>query len=498
MEINLDLRFDSGSVLIYDKDETIFSLACDKLNHDEEFELILENPSKYMYAFISLYSSLIPDLPGVKNEREDYHFWLEYELLRRVNELSNTSGENKATELEDYETIRARRDDLLVRVRSQVAHMEKVKHKIPIIKRRQKFLWENYPLPYLTNTGNMFSLHLILRDRYSVLNISGKKLPFYRGFTEFSIPFFESFDIFDHNFMTLTNKNPNLKRRNHVLKSVELDEDIIGNYHRSQFLLFLQKRKNMGKGIELSRVEFFDLLSNIYNYSPHRILEFHLKGRQEKRRSTHIKGNSIEMILIRENNVSLQFKIPVELLQSMNKVIPYVKNVKFQQSYLGLIIHAECEGFSMIKTYIPNSSYFLYTTLYEKYRYLNRNKKYILNENFLSLGKLDNKLLDTISSNILQMIYEGKIGYNYENNGIFLNSTYDFPLQLSINTSAFEIGKLIGGNIRKSRYQYKLEVNGHKIVVKLGNELSWQCTCGKNCIYLVALLIILLEDKYFE
>ena len=203
------------------------------------------------------------------------------------------------------------------------------------------------------------------------------------------------------------------------------------------------------------------------------------------------------MILVRDENVILQFTVTAEILQSMNKVLPFVKIIKFHQSYLGLAIHVDCDGFSISKTNIPITSHFLYTVLYEKFHFLNRDR-FSFESNFLPVENIDEKLLENISPDILKRIFEGEIGYNYDINSIFLNSKNDLSIGLRINMAAFEIYDLIGEAVQKSRYQYKLELNGHNAGIKLGNQLSWQCSCDKDCVYLVALLIILLEDNNYE
>ena len=125
----LELEFSTESAVVYGK-ETIYHLGT--TSGVPEFAVRIKNPNSFILGFEAIMSPLLSPV-FVPKDKSDYEYWRELEFLRISDELTGTSKTKEDFEFEDYETNEARKDDLMVRIRSQLAYSKSIVSKIGTI-----------------------------------------------------------------------------------------------------------------------------------------------------------------------------------------------------------------------------------------------------------------------------------------------------------------------------------------------------------------------------
>ncbi len=479
----------SNETAVAKKDDNIvYHFATDETHN--RFNITLLDPNKYLYALRSSLSILFDRKIMIEPDRSQYELWLEYELLRISEKQYNTQSTREDVDIEDYETIKERRDDLLVRVRSQIAYMDKAVKKIPLVKKRLIFLWGNYTLPILSCLENYFNIHVFTDELYTELSIKSPKIRFYHGFTEITPLFYESIESLNRDRIVFTNERIEKRPEIAITKLNRYEENVIDNMHLSQVLLYFIKNTSVAKHIELNRVQTYDLLSKINSIRG----EFTLAIKSGKEYSISIKDKIVNITIKQGKKTSIRITIPATFIRSIELVLPYIRKIRISDTLIGSVIQVYTDNFMMSTCHLQENTIELYNILYSMYNFDSPNKDAVINQ----LKNRDYANVKLFNNNeLLQLIMEGKIRYISNSNSVIYKNMYSYN-RTNQYTNAMWLRKIIRTIMVYSKTKYTCIIEDHDISVRISNRIQGGCSCGKSCDYEIALKAIILEDKHYE
>ncbi|MCY3414278.1 MAG: hypothetical protein INQ03_21715 [Candidatus Heimdallarchaeota archaeon] len=483
----IEIHFQGESVIQYS--ESRVNLHFGTNEKESFFEFQLHEPRSILIGLNSLLQQLLPNKIHVVPDRTDYEYWRELEYLRISESLSNTSETRKPADLEDYKTIQNRRDDLLVRIRSQINYLDLAYKRLAKIEERIQLMVYPFTLPLLTIIPDNAMISLFGESTTSIFCFDIKYSGYFHGFFDFSVPFYESIDLITHQEYWLSNTPLPGRKTGSSKKLYPIDDAKILRFHRSQMLLFLSS-KNIGKQMSLSPIILFDIITRIHNYPEDKLLT--LSFLFSEKYTLICKGEVIQINLPHAPKRRLEINLPASLFLSLENLIPYIDSVIIKTNLLGVTFIVKGDHFFLYHLSIPKTSEFLFDIIYAMQQ---ANNPVDPEESGKFTSSIDESALPR--SSIIQNLLLGKLIYHPRTQKLLSHNLYIFPTN-SIYIGMLRLKNLLASVVVKKRNAYSCEIEGHTMSIEVDTKIDGKCSCGSRCEFLVVLYAIILEEKGYE